>query len=1053
MSRILLMICVSVVIGVSGCNNKKFTLSPPPTEAEFSTGAFSVPFPSDLFITYAALNEMALEVAGAPGATVTNTPIIPSATDVTDTGDVLIAQGFLDGFSTTMPMQVDFTHNLNATSILGGQTVRVFEVAISPPSESFNIVGAPIALPVSIIREFQADSDYAVSLTRSVQFQIMVKPKRPWPASDNVSLGGLSRGVMVAVTNGVEDFRGNAVIRSDQFDRMANGIPDNTGNAATDGFANAMGAVVGQSLALLAGAGIDPDSVVVVNSFTCQSVTDVLDGAVAATLDQAPAATTPGVPIPTLDTVGDFLTAVGAISSPDDLPYNALMAQATITLPTFYPGDSSGPAGWTEAVTGYWKNGGVVYQSSSPPAANAAHTTRYNPVPLVQGSHEVPVLIATPDPSQPASAEPPWPVVIFQHGITRSRFDSAAFTSLLCGLGYAVVAMDAPLHGTTPVNPLFAGVGGAFTLPGEERTLGIDLVNNATGEPEGVDEGGFAIGDGIPEESGEYFLNFPSLISSRSVWMQAVCDLALLTATIPDWDYDGDGDPSNDFTDEVHYVGQSLGGLIGTTFLSAMPEGYISSGELNVTGGAVAKLLENSPIYNPRLLNFFADNGLVQGSTRAEQALNVISAVADSVDPINHIRRAAQRVPIHMGVVVGGKPTAENSFGVWLPDTVVPTDSLGTGLYAVMVGTPVTDLPNGTGDPGTYVGIAEPSYLGGSFAMERIGSLSRPELSGTPLGSGFQKLYPLDLHSGGASHYIAGDHGIFANPLDDVGASMQFGGRAWVQDAGKRIFVLNGGTLAGGLEPPILDLADIEVPVQSGETVLGNITIVETGDPNSPVEATFETFGLAGDLSAAAAALGGHHFNWYQVITVDDQPARSPSNDANVAGDLLTAPRIDPPSGGTGQTADSAFDGIYADAKPWLWNEVQAPPSEFAADQTTNGVFHCVREYTNNPGAASAEGIDPCVGDPVAQTHLRYEVGPWMQGLIDDGLDGDGERFQVRVWLVCLDSNGDAVRLLNGFTFGQQVTGTGVNSVRTTGTGQMPGSPGATDDDLLLPGF
>ena len=76
-----------------------------------------------------------------------------------------------------------------------------------------------------------------------------------------------------------------------------------------------------------------------------------------------------------------------------------------------------------------------------------------------------------------------------------------------------------------------------------------------------------------------------------------------------------------------------------------------------------------------------------------------------------------------------------------------------------------------------------------------------------------------------------------------------------------------------------------------------------------------------------------------------------------------------------------------------------------------------------------------------------------MQGLADDGLNGDGERFQVRVWLVCVDENGDAVRLLNGFTFGQQVTGTGAGSTLTTGAAEMPGSPGATDDDLLLPGF
>ncbi|MCP3691527.1 MAG: hypothetical protein GY917_04990, partial [Planctomycetaceae bacterium] len=122
--------------------------------------------------------------------------------------------------------------------------------------------------------------------------------------------------------------------------------------------------------------------------------------------------------------------------------------------------------------------------------------------------------------------------MIFQHGITRSRFDAAAFTSLLCGAGYAVISMDAPLHGTTAANPLVAGPAGPFLYPGEERTLGIDLLDNATGLPTGFDANGFAIGDGIPEESGQYFLNFPSLISSRSVWMQAVCDLALLTATI-----------------------------------------------------------------------------------------------------------------------------------------------------------------------------------------------------------------------------------------------------------------------------------------------------------------------------------------------------------------------------------------------------------------------------------------------------------------------------------------------------------------------------------------
>ena len=339
MSRIAMVtFALMLVVSAAGCNNSQFT--PPPTEAEFSTGAFSVPFPSDLFITYAGLNEGALMAGGAPGASITNTPIIPSATDASDTGDVLVAQGFLDGFSNTMPMQVDFTHNIDPTSVVAGETVRVFEISILPPTGAVAAIGLPISLPVGptsgapgIIRELQADVDYSATLTRSVQYQIMVKPKVPWPASDNVTLGGLSRGILVMVTNGVRDFRGNAVIRSDQYARMAAGIPDNTGNPATDGFANAIGAAVQSSLGLLAAqAGVNPDSVVVTNYFTCQSVTDVLDAGVAATLAQAPAATTPGVAISGVDNVHDFLLAVGVDIGTN---YNANLAQGTITCRPF----------------------------------------------------------------------------------------------------------------------------------------------------------------------------------------------------------------------------------------------------------------------------------------------------------------------------------------------------------------------------------------------------------------------------------------------------------------------------------------------------------------------------------------------------------------------------------------------------------------------------------------------------------------------------------------------------------------------------------------------
>ncbi|MCP4814480.1 MAG: hypothetical protein GY888_18375, partial [Planctomycetaceae bacterium] len=186
---------------------------------------------------------------------------------------------------------------------------------------------------------------------------------------------------MVVVTNDVLDFRGNPIIRSDQYDRMANGIPSATGNASIDGFANAVGAMVGNSLLLLSGQGINPADVVVTNTFTCQSVNDVLDAAVAKTLNEGPFLTTPGLlptqggqplPVPgpfedlTWGTVEGFLVGTGQLPAPDILPYNPGLSQGTITLPTFYPGDETF-AGHLQAVTGYLTtaDGGVVYQSAS----------------------------------------------------------------------------------------------------------------------------------------------------------------------------------------------------------------------------------------------------------------------------------------------------------------------------------------------------------------------------------------------------------------------------------------------------------------------------------------------------------------------------------------------------------------------------------------------------------------------------------------------------------------------------------------------------------------
>ena len=1038
-----------VVLTLVGCNNDR--VLPPPTEAEFSTGAFSVPFPSDVFMTYAALNEFALIDGGAPGAVgFTNTPILPSADDASDTGDPAVAQGFLDGFSVTSPMQLDFTHNLDPSSVVGGQSVRVFEIAISPPGASAAnpAIGAPIAMPASIIRELQADSDYTVTMARSVGYQMVVRPRVPWPASDNTSLGGASRGIMVVVTNDVLDFRGNPVIRSDQYDRMANGIPSATGDSSIDGFADAVGAMVGNSLQLLIGQGINPADVVVTNTFTCQSVNDVLDTAVALTVAQAPFATTQATvpPLPGMSTVGEYLTAVGAISDPSDLPFNPTLQQATITLPTFYPGNEN-PASWGAAVTGYLTtdDNSVVYQSASE-APNAAYPTRYNPVPSVQGSSEIPVLICTPGGVAPPGG---WPVIIFQHGITRSRFDMLAMAPLFCsaGSGFAVVSMDAPLHGSDASNPYAAQVGltpSDLGMPGIERTFGIDLINNASGDPGP---------DGEPDPSGTYFLNFPSLISSRSVWTQAVCDLAGLTETLPTWDFDGDSIP--DFSNEIFYVGQSLGGLIGSTFLSAIGPGKIVGAELNVAGGHIAKLLENSPNYNPRLVAFFDGEGLVQGSTSTEQALNVISAIADGIDPITHIRRAAANTNMHMSFAVGGNAAA-NKLGYFPPDLVVPVDSLGTGFYADYIGLPISGIPtSGSDDDRLYTGLVEPSYLGGGLPMARMASTPKGTATYPVSNLRFPNAFPPAV----SLSYTEGDHGVLANPLSESGISMQLSITTFFANAtagspngGTNIStsIPNGGFLGGAV--PVVDSSDVSIPIEAGETLLGTVTISTTGIATDPVSAVFDTNGDAGSLAAAAAAYGAHHFNWFQVVHSDAQPPNAPSDDLLVVGAAVSSPRISPPSGGSGQTAPNAQDGVFADDKPLLWNEIQTLPGDFSADQTVGGAFYSVKEFTDNDTAPAPAGVDPAVGDPSQQTQLFYGVGPWV-----GDIGGSGEAVEVRVWLVAVDINGDPVRYLRGFSYQQGENALSGSPVQViAGIAEMPGSPATTGDSedlILLPGF
>ena len=158
-------------------------------------------------------------------------------------------------------------------------------------------------------------------------------------------------------------------------------------------------------------AGVNPANVIVSGSFTTQSVDTVLR--VISGNGRRPARRLPPwcCPCPWRPLA----------RSPDPQgPNLANLHVATITLPYYLSPPIAPPAGTgTEPLTNFWR------AANPPPAAaglqdpkNERNLTRFNPFPAVTTQLTVPMLIGIPRAPaiKPAAG---WPVVIYQHGITR----------------------------------------------------------------------------------------------------------------------------------------------------------------------------------------------------------------------------------------------------------------------------------------------------------------------------------------------------------------------------------------------------------------------------------------------------------------------------------------------------------------------------------------------------------------------------------------------------------------------------------------------------------
>jgi dienelactone hydrolase len=178
------------------------------------------------------------------------------------------------------------------------------------------------------------------------------------------------------------------------------------------------------------------------------------------------------------------------------------------------------------------------------------------------------------------------PVVVYQHGLGSDRSAIFSVADALCEQGFAVAAIDIPFHG-------MRAQGTAIDMHHTfGSTTGPDLYGDIGGTPIYV---AFV---GVADTSGPYVAFHPSY--PRDVLRQSAVDVMALVNALDRSDWSGvasrGGPASIGFSDmPIGFVGVSLGGIVGTTFVTGEPR--VGAAVLNVTGGELTNLVAFSPSF------------------------------------------------------------------------------------------------------------------------------------------------------------------------------------------------------------------------------------------------------------------------------------------------------------------------------------------------------------------------------------------------------------------------------------------------------------------------
>jgi len=623
----------------------------------------------------------------------------------------------LDGFSTFGRITANFSEGIAASSLdpavnpLNAYAVVMIQVLQDPATKAvIGVAGPPMTPGV----------DFSVSVAPDVGSggqTLQISPLKPLKPKS---------GYLVIVTNRVTNAEGTPAVSDATYEQIKQGylagviqLPEDPSQIDPDSLTQdqLLGLFVAAHLAVVdgladAGLPISVENTVVTASFSTLSVTDALeyvDDTAAAQFSQIQQTLAP-IDLPTPDggvlpagtpiTTGIVLSLQGFDSqcgptASFPLPGCGLVFAGAMNVPYYLtpPANQNDPT----AVNSYWEGTAGV----NPLDPESITLSRYNPIPDLKANLLIPVIMAVPGPNstyvKAGGPKPPtgWPVVIFQHGVTRNRLDMFALAEGFNNAGVAVIAIDQPLHGITATDPAEDPTA-LFRIPGvQERTFDLDIANNANlADP---------TPDGLIDPSGVHYLN-PGpdrLLPSGDHFRQTAADLIHLIRTVPTMDIDGDTNPDLDGS-RIHFVGTSLGGLAGTLVVG-VNEDFVSA-TLGVTGGCLSCGLFESPTFEATLgaglVAALQANGILQGSTAFNNYLRDAQNLVDAGDALNYglAWAGTQAVPVHLievqgDLVVPNSMTARLQLAMGLRQ--VPAAQPPVFPYPVFVGGPETGGVNG----------------------------------------------------------------------------------------------------------------------------------------------------------------------------------------------------------------------------------------------------------------------------------------------------------------------------------------------------------------------